>query len=126
MHHLDGSGRDLSAEIDRSLGVVEKLLARREAASPGKPSVRAVEAIERRTEKALRARSSADGKYLTVALGTEEYGLPVSAVREIVGPLPGDEEHFRTLGQDARRIGSVGRLRRFGINASRFHAGSLS
>ena len=55
MHHLDGSGRDLSAEIDRSLGVVEKLLARREAASPGKPSVRAVEAIERRIEKALRA-----------------------------------------------------------------------
>ncbi|RIL05331.1 MAG: hypothetical protein DCC71_10730 [Proteobacteria bacterium] len=54
MHHLDGSGRDLTAEIDRALGAVEKLIAKRESAAPG-TSVRTLELVERRVEKALRA-----------------------------------------------------------------------
>lgn len=35
-----------------------------------------------------RANSRADGKYLTFALGEEEYGIPVLCVKEIVGLLP--------------------------------------
>jgi RNA polymerase primary sigma factor len=49
-HHLDGSGRDLGAEIDRAMNSVEKVLAKCEAAS----SERAAEAVERRMAKVLR------------------------------------------------------------------------
>jgi RNA polymerase sigma factor (sigma-70 family) len=55
IHHLDGSGRDLSTEIDRAMTSVEKLLAKREACAPGKSSTSAAEIVERRIAKALRA-----------------------------------------------------------------------
>src|SRR5690606_27088704 len=48
-HHLDGSQRDLSAEIDRSLGAVERLLERRRRASDDEAA-----AIDRRLERAMR------------------------------------------------------------------------
>ncbi len=53
-NHLDGSGRDLSAEIDRALGALEKLVARREALVRGRESVRQGEVIGRRIARGLR------------------------------------------------------------------------
>ena len=53
-HHLDGSGRDLSAEIDRAVGALEKLVARRDALVRGKQSLRQSEMLERRITRALR------------------------------------------------------------------------
>lgn len=96
MHHLDGSGRDLSAEIDRSLAAVEKLLSRREAASPGKPSLRAVEAVERRIEKALRAAELA-------------FEVVVEAYHEVRGRLEKARGRARGSARDRDRLATGGR-----------------
>lgn len=50
-HHLDGSQRDLSGEIDRALGAVERLLARR----VGRASARGAAGQAGRTERQLAA-----------------------------------------------------------------------
>jgi RNA polymerase primary sigma factor len=53
-HHLDGSGRDLSAEIDKSLSALEKQLARRDAATRSREAAHQVELIGRRIARGLR------------------------------------------------------------------------
>lgn len=55
MHHLDGSKRDLSAEIDRSLGSVEKLLQRRAKLGRTRAERPAAERLERQIGNAARA-----------------------------------------------------------------------
>ena len=95
-HHLDGSGRDLGAEIDRSLAAVEKLLARREAVSPGKSSALAIEAIERRIEKALRAAELA-------------FELVVEAYHDASGRIDKARGRARGTARDRRRFETAGR-----------------
>jgi len=53
-HHLDGSGRDLSAEIDRALGALEKLVARRDTVVRNRQSLRQSEMLGRRIARGLR------------------------------------------------------------------------
>jgi RNA polymerase primary sigma factor len=53
-HHLDGSGRDLSAEIDRAIASLEKLVARRDAAVRPRVADRQAELLGRRIARALR------------------------------------------------------------------------
>ena len=53
-HHLDGSGRDLSAEIDRSIAALEKLTARRDAAVRPREANRQGELLGRRIARSLR------------------------------------------------------------------------
>lgn len=53
-HHLDGSNRDLSAEIDRSLGHVEKLLGRLAKLGRGIADRPAAERIERQVRAGVR------------------------------------------------------------------------
>lgn len=113
MHHLDGSGRDLSAEIDRSLAAVEKLLARREAVSPGKPSLRAAEAIERRIEKALRAAELA-------------FEIVVDAYHDARGRLDKTRGRARTSARDRARLEAGGReLAHYEATKQRFVAHNL-
>jgi len=52
-HHLDGSGRDLSAEIDRAIGSLEKLVARRDAVARPRGTERQTELLGRRIARAL-------------------------------------------------------------------------
>ena len=54
-HHLDGSQRDLSAEIDRSLGAVERLLGRLAKLGRGIADRPAAERLERQIGVAVRA-----------------------------------------------------------------------
>ncbi len=53
-NHLDGSGRDLSAEIDRTVGALEKLVARRDAAVSPRGAERQAELLGLRIARALR------------------------------------------------------------------------
>jgi RNA polymerase primary sigma factor len=53
-HHLDGSQRDLSGEIDRALAAVERLLARRQALGRGAATAEAVAKLERQIPRAVR------------------------------------------------------------------------
>lgn len=53
-HHLDGSGRDLSAEIDRSIAALEKLAARRDTAIRPREANRQAEVLGRRIARSLR------------------------------------------------------------------------
>ena len=52
-HHLDGSGRDFSAEIDRAVGAVEKLVTRRDAVARTRQSARQGELLGRRIARGL-------------------------------------------------------------------------
>ncbi len=54
-HHLDGSKRDLSAEIDHSLGAVERLLGRLEKLGRGAAERSEVDRLERKITASLRA-----------------------------------------------------------------------
>ena len=54
-HHLDGSGRDLSAEIDKALSTIEKQVARRDATTRSREAAHQVELLGRRIARGLRA-----------------------------------------------------------------------
>jgi len=53
-HHLDGSQRDLSAEVDRSLGAVERLLERRAGVARGRGAAAQAVRLERQIAAAVR------------------------------------------------------------------------
>jgi RNA polymerase primary sigma factor len=109
MHHLDGSGRDLGAEIDRALASVEKLLARCEgAAAPG-----AAEAIERRLEKALRSAELA-------------FELVVEAFREAMRRVAPGRRRSGVSARYRKRLEAAGReLEQYEANKQRFVAHNL-
>jgi RNA polymerase sigma factor (sigma-70 family) len=90
-HHLDGSGRDLSAEIDRALASVEKLLAKREATSPSGSSARAAEQVERRIAKTLRG---ADLAFEVVVDAYHDAAERVTASRRRTRDARRDRERF--------------------------------
>ncbi|HEY8428574.1 MAG TPA: sigma-70 family RNA polymerase sigma factor [Sandaracinaceae bacterium] len=53
-HHLDGSQRNLSAEIDRSMRAVERLLERRQALGRGRAVAEQLERLDRQIAAAVR------------------------------------------------------------------------
>ena len=74
-HHLDGSGRDLSAEIDKALSAIEKLIGRRDATTRSSDAKGQAEMLDRRIARALRSAELS-------------FDVVVDVYRELAQPAP--------------------------------------
>jgi RNA polymerase primary sigma factor len=107
-HHLDGSGRDLSGHIDRTLGAVERLLAKRDSVADTQAAEREAEQVERRLARGLRGAELA-------------FEVVVEAYREAAAAASRLRRRSRAATRDRERLDRAARaLARYEETKQRF------